>query len=438
MDALKFAFEILTVGVLALPWIAILIRMLSPNEEKTALRSLLSVVPDQARNAVAVALTIAVGYLAGSAVSRVSRNFFNDELWGTAPTEEQIRSGVYYDEYCTVNVLAFLDAPTEFTGTDHPQLPSWLCTQAAVTNPSQRMNTCIDPTKDPKAKAKESAAKTKDPGVNAKQPAQSSCPENAENAPKQFRWGDLVDEMFSLQESALLLRGLDKVDRLKQYHDQISILRGAAFNGVMLFFVCILGMCAYLRARLSEHRTVKEIAFLPAIALILVGSQRLVKHVSTSQDRLYTDPPLAELILLVLGVVGVLIVLRTTESRLHLPTCAMAIVLVVVSLGGWWWTEVMYDLLVIHSVPVLEKEAPAVRPEAHGPEPGRLVSPFYGPGMDHCGGVTGPNQFNKLASLRTLAPTERAPKIHHRRQSQLKWRHRHDPPPLPMPSTSCL
>jgi hypothetical protein len=107
------------------------------------------------------------------------------------------------------------------------------------------------------------------------------------------------------------------------------------------------------------HRTFKEIAFLPAIALILVGSERLVNHVLTSQDRLYTDPPLAELVLLVLGVVGVLIVLRTTESRLYLPTCAMAIVLVVVSLGGWWWTEVMYDLLVIHSVRVLAKEAPA-------------------------------------------------------------------------------
>lgn len=256
MDALKFAFEILTVGVLALPWIALLIRMLSSDEEKTALRSLLLVVPDQARNAVAVALTIAIGYLAGSAISRVSRNFFNDELWGSSPTEEQIRSGVYYDEYCTVNVLAFLDAPTEFTGTDHPQLPGWLCIQAAVTNAkpvkaSQRMNMCIDPTKDPDAKAKESAAKTKDPGANAKLPAKSLCPANPAGAPKQFRWGDLVDEMFSLQESALLLRGEDKVDRLKQYYDQISILRGAAFNGVMLFGVCAFGICARVRAYLS-------------------------------------------------------------------------------------------------------------------------------------------------------------------------------------------
>jgi hypothetical protein len=325
--------------------------MLSTDGEKTPLLSLLSVVPDQARDAVAVALTIAIGYLAGSAVSRVSRNFFNDELWGSAPTEEQIRSGVYYDEYCTVNVLAFLAAPTEFTGTDHPQLPPSLCVQAAAaTNASQRMNMCIDPTKI--LEDKDNAAQAKDHGTNAKLPAKSSsCPA------KQFRWGDLVDEMFSLQESTLLLRGEDKVDRLKQYYDQISILRGAAFNGVMLFAVCAFGICARVRVRLSGRRYLKEIALSPTIALIFVGLERLVGHLMNSQDRLYTDPPLAELVLLLLGAVGVFIVLRTREG-LHLPACAMAIGLIIVSLGGWWWTEVMYDLLVIHSVPVLAKEAP--------------------------------------------------------------------------------
>ena len=38
-----------------------------------------------------------------------------------------------------------------------------------------------------------------------------------------------------------------------------------------------------------------------------------------------------------------------------------------------------------------------------------------------------------MGRARTPARTERAPKLHHRRQSQPKWRHRHDPPLGPCP-----
>src|ERR1700690_2639389 len=97
-DALKFAFEILIVGALALPRLAVLIQMFSPAdalEHPNRLGVFLSFVPAPARKAVGGLLVIAIGYLLGSAVSRISRNLFDDELLGVLPTEDQIRDSVY-------------------------------------------------------------------------------------------------------------------------------------------------------------------------------------------------------------------------------------------------------------------------------------------------------------------------------------------------------
>src|ERR1700683_1093647 len=103
MDALKFAFEILVAGALALPWITVLIWMFpdpATREPVDILQIFLAVVPRPARPAVTAVALVAIGDLLGSAVSRVSRDFFNDELWWKLPTEDQIRDGVYYGEYC--------------------------------------------------------------------------------------------------------------------------------------------------------------------------------------------------------------------------------------------------------------------------------------------------------------------------------------------------
>jgi hypothetical protein len=81
LDALKFAFEILVVGALALPWLAILNRTFASGPA-SSLPSHLSVVPRAARGTVAVAVMIAFGYVTGSALSRISRDLFNDELLG--------------------------------------------------------------------------------------------------------------------------------------------------------------------------------------------------------------------------------------------------------------------------------------------------------------------------------------------------------------------
>jgi hypothetical protein len=121
MDALKFAFEILIVGALALPWLAVLIRIFSSGpasgKPKDGLQFFLSAVPEQAQPAVAAAVIVAIGYLLGSAVTRVSRNFFNEDLFNEdkqlfhLPTEDQIRDAVYREEYCEGRLLSLGKLP---------------------------------------------------------------------------------------------------------------------------------------------------------------------------------------------------------------------------------------------------------------------------------------------------------------------------------------
>jgi hypothetical protein len=63
--------------------------------------------------------------------------------------------------------------------------------------------------------------------------------------------------------------------------------------------------------------------------------------------------------LLILALVGWYAIMRPAAgSRASfLNTAAVAAVLTAISFGGWWWTEVMYDRHVIHSVPELHQSA---------------------------------------------------------------------------------
>ena len=102
MDTLKVAFDTLIVGALALPWLVVLLRMyVSP-----AVGTLdwppagLSVLPKETRAAVFSVVIVAFGYILGSAVSRISDDFFGDDELVRLPTEPSIRAKVYYSEYC--------------------------------------------------------------------------------------------------------------------------------------------------------------------------------------------------------------------------------------------------------------------------------------------------------------------------------------------------
>jgi hypothetical protein len=318
LDALKFAFEILIVGALALPWVAVLSRMF-PGRDALKFGFDLGFVPNGARHGVEIALVVAFGYLLGSAASRFSRDFFNDEIWQPLPTEDVIRDSVYFDEYCSEQYFPY---------------KYWL-------EPIH-----LKPLPDFCPKEKDDKGQDKTTSVSK----MSSLSKG------QFEgFNELVQEVFRLQDSVLLLQGVDRVDRLKQYFDQINILRGAAFNGFILFALSLFGGIGQLRQRYSKHRALVPVFFMPALATIVYTLISFWKHWYNAPHGRYSDPPLAEIVILLLAVVGVLIAWTPESAKPgkdmpYVRICCIAAVMMVVSFGSWWWTEVMYDLQVIHSL----------------------------------------------------------------------------------------
>lgn len=320
MDSLKFAFDTMVVGALALPWLWLFMRIFfqTGTGEQDLTFPIFSAMSDATRQAVGGVLILALGYFLGSAVSRISSDFFDDtEILHRMPTQTSIRQGVYLHEYCD----------------DHGVLMATKLPEELIALTGGRAALC---------------AETTEIG------------------------SQLVTEFFSLQESKLLLQGEDKLGRLREFHDQIEILRGATLNGGILFMLSWFGLCALYRARLPAGKPgIARLwaSYAPAVACLLIGLWELSQHFAhlveprahrlaagaiasiVNPYEIHRDPPLAEILLVLLGVGGLCLRLTHDNPRLFRNVCLMAGVLTLIAYGSWWWTEVLYDQQVIHSFP---------------------------------------------------------------------------------------
>src|ERR1035438_2020906 len=357
MEWLKFAFDTLIIGALALPWLWLFMRMFfqrATSKQDDLKFPLLSLLSEQTRQTVAAVLIIALGYFLGSAVSRISSDFFDDEeiLQRGMPTQTSIQQGVYLHEYCdTHSVLEATQLPMGL-----PQLPGGrvaFCEEEKL----DLLHSLAHPSS----------------GDPARVPR-------------------LVTEFFSLQESKMLLEGEEKLGRLREFHDQIEILRGATLNGAILFTLSWFGLCALYRAGIDNAESdgkilsgklragklkipLKFATYVPAVACLLLGLWEMTQHfahqhelsgtVSVANPAIgksaptpnpyegHRDPPLAEAVMVLLGVGGLClrISLADDSPRLFRNICLIAAVLTLIGYGSWWWTEVLYDQQVIHSFP---------------------------------------------------------------------------------------
>ena len=70
-----------------------------------------------------------------------------------------------------------------------------------------------------------------------------------------------------------------------------------------------------------------------------------------------SNPLLAQFTVILIAIIGVVVIYKARREDFYLPTLAVAATLTVFSFGAWWWTEIMYDRLVIHSLPRLHGTA---------------------------------------------------------------------------------
>ena len=307
MDSLKFAFDTLIIGALALPWLALFMRLFfqsAPPHAHDQQFPMLNSLPEHTRDAVAGVLIVALGYVLGSAVSRISSDFFDDEeLFHTLPTQGSILQGVYKHEYCDEHsVLRATKLPGELT-----KLTGGRAAFCAAPGDSEDMQ-------------------------------------------------QIVAEFFRLQEAKLLLSGEEKIGRLREYHDQIEILRGATLNGGILFALFWFGLCALYRSRLPPRDWRRPFTWLPAATCLAYGLWAMWQHFVRNAPNLYEshrDPPLAEMVLILLGAGGFFVRHNDESPSVFRNGCLVAAVLTVLAYGAWWWTEVLYDQQVIHSLPTI-------------------------------------------------------------------------------------
>jgi hypothetical protein len=337
MGALTIAFDTIIVGALALPWVVLAIHLFY-SEGENELCCILGWVKKQEQQAAAGVLLFALTYTLGSALSRIAQDLSNDDdlylqvdgqLLRWAVTEDRILASVY----CNSN--------------DNHLLP-------------------------PKAGDPTIAGKIR---TFQTQTSTGGCDRNLKLR-ESHRYNKADDDLigtardiFSLQENALLLKGEDATLRLRQLHDQIMVLRGAAFDGLIGLSLCLFAYGAALRREKPGSRLRFALAAVPAVflAAALVATIHHFGHVPS-------DPPLMELTLWLLFFAGAWLVWRCPSPQTPDQTrgkeadsgrntgtkcnwkkehwarlVMLSAILTVAAFQGWWSTEVLYGRQVIYS-----------------------------------------------------------------------------------------
>jgi hypothetical protein len=336
MGAFSIAFDTIIVGSLALTWVLLVIHLFFSDKE-LSIGKLLDWVGKQNQPAVAGVLLFALAYSLGSAVSRIAQDFFDDDdmhfridhvLFRVGVTESSIRTDVFCrtlprdpetpkpGDPIAQKRAAFKDNNPDCTYTGR-----WLLRQA------------VDP-----------------------------ATKHVITANWLSEQEDAAEKIFRFQEAMVLLQGTDPTERLRQFHDQIMVLRGAAFDGMLAFSLCLFWWSAKFQ---SWWRWVVLLTYL------IPGTITTWNHLRGHPN----GPPYMEFTLLSLAAAGCRLLWKyrlrkgdatpVSEEPKSLPPVrfayvALSLFLTASAFLGWWATQVLYNEQVIYSYQALS--AAPIRP----------------------------------------------------------------------------
>jgi hypothetical protein len=284
MDALKIAMETIIVGSLGLPWMFLLVDLFCPEREQL-IGCLLKRLADKATATATGVLLFALAYLVGASVARVAGDFFNDDDLHLHITEDLIRSEVY----CRPNDPWLLQRGTALTD------------EAGHVMDSGRM-----------------------------------CPKDDPGS-----WINNARQTFAVQEGSLLLTGSEGPDRIRYLHQQLVVLRGVSFDGLVITALCLFGA-------LAKHRWLGRGGLILVSVGILVWSIKAMHRHLGEHQSVTGEPPLLEIILIALAVAGLCLVLKDVPNRPYECSCMFSAVLTGLALSGWWYSEILYGRTVIY------------------------------------------------------------------------------------------
>ena len=293
------------------------------SEAKNLVRHRLPTSDDGIQYAIAAVLVVAMAYTVGAAVSRLAQDFYNDDDSGLPfPPEDSIRASVYCD----------------------PESP-WI------------FNTGV-------------SELHKDAGK-----PQTLCDLRAIHSPENWeasRKG--IQQIFQLQKTRSFLLGESNTSQMRHLHQQLLVLQGAGFDGLITWMLCLFAWNAE-RKRWGRWRLALPITlFLYVFFYALLWNHLGIHHWSGLVRLFYRwrpdDPPFMEFALILLAVSGYYLASRKADPTVPAPPqpepapdgssqpskrvsyvagMIVSFVLTGVAYSGWYWTEILYDRLVIYS-----------------------------------------------------------------------------------------
>ncbi|HTW58872.1 MAG TPA: hypothetical protein VMD99_12145 [Terriglobales bacterium] len=356
MGALTIAFDTTIVGALALPWVILVVHLFF-FEGENRFGDLLAWVQKQQMTAAAGVLLFAVAFTLGSAVSRIAQDFFNDDdLYAHVPiTHHWLRMGTTEDRIITSVYCDREDNDLLRAGIGNPALKEKIASFQC-----RKTESCgLTGGNAVAAETENSATKRKNPSPEK---PNNLCPQTLSWLAPPGLWehdkelNETAADVFGLEESAMLLKGEDATQRLRQLHDQIMVLRGAAFNGLIGFSLCVFAWGARIRCEKPRSGQRWLFAVIPAVFLFVTALA--AKH--HFHERAPSAPPYMEFSLFLIGLAGVLLlwIPRMQPFGVHSDKNALlwrwpsltllSAVLMVTAVLGWWATEVAYTQEVIY------------------------------------------------------------------------------------------
>ncbi len=332
MGSFSIAFDTIVVGALALPWIFLVIHLFFPENE-SRISSLVDWVNKQNQPAVAGLLLFAMAYPLGSVVSRIAQDCFDDDDLYLQANQRVFRVGVTMTQ---TSILTHVYCQEKDQG-----LISKTLIDALSNKPGQ-------------SETNDSPCLFKGHWLIPGTHRHLSHSEG------------LAGDVFHVQEGALLLQGTDKNERLRQFHDERMVLRGAAFDGLVAFSLCLFWWNADRKSRLR---------YLLPLVYLVPGSIALHNHFLTEREA--SNPPLLEFTLLVLALAGWYLLWESrskgkgkpaeptaqdSRGHIHPAYLLLALFLTVTAFLGWQATEALYDQQVIYSSYKILSEIPGTPP----------------------------------------------------------------------------
>ena len=161
-----------------------------------------------------------------------------------------------------------------------------------------------------------------------------------------------AENMFLLQESAVLKEGNDKTERVTRLHEQVIVLRGAVFNSLVFVVLCWYACFSRQRGEPISIIWSNPLMILRTLMTVALAGVLIFVAVELGKPDLFnhdiTDPPIMESGLMFLGAIGIFTTVKGVAKRPYIPVALVfGLIITALASGAWVWTEVLYDRNVI-------------------------------------------------------------------------------------------